>query len=415
MAFPLYKAVKNMVNVFANLDRYFQDGGYVPTTIGAPSTAGIKVTPQNALQFSAVFACVRIIAETIGPLSWHVFEKNGTERLERRDHPIDFLIHDEPNHEITANIFKEILIAHGNTWGNGYAEIERNLSGKPIALWPIEPHRVTVKRNENGQIYYEIYQDDGTNYRLNPENVFHLRGLGYEGIVGYSPIRLAQESIGLGIAMEQFGSSFFGNGAHLSGVLEVPGKLDEPAYKRLRESWNEMYRGTQNANKTGILEQGTKFSKISVPPEEAQFITSRQFQITEIARWFRVPPHKLAELSRATFSNIEQMAKEFVDDCIIPWVSRLEVEGNRKLLTREERVGGLYTKINLRGLLRGDAQSRSAFYQTLMDRGVYSINEVRALEDENPVTGGDIRMVPLNMVSLDQANQNGNTGQNQNE
>lgn len=373
------------------------------TPFGAmPTLSGVAVNEQSALTFSAVYGCVRVLSETVAQLPWNAYEQTGNLRQRRADHPVDRLLHRSPNPEMTAFVFRETLQAHVCTWGNGYAEIERSLAGTPLALWPIAPHLVTPKRDSRRQVIYEVASESGERSRTLPAaDVYHVKGLGFDGLVGYSPVRLAMQSIGLGLAAEQFGSAFFGNGANMGGILEHAAELSDKGRKNLKSSVDE-FRGAKNSHKFLLLEYGTQWKPITVPPEEAQFLETRKFQVTDVCRWFRVPPHKLADLERATFSNIEQQSIDFVTDSIVPWLVRWEQEADGKLFSDSEVA--YFTKLVVQGLLRGDSKQRGEYYKIMRDLGVLSINDIRELEDLNPLGPvGDLRLVPMNMVSIEHA------------
>jgi HK97 family phage portal protein len=375
------------------------------------AAAGIRVTPQVAMRFSAVFACVRVIAQTIQMLPWHLHRRDGNQRIDAFDHPVELFLSDQPNDEIDSGTFRETACIHALTWGNGYAEIEQDLRGRPLALWLLEPWRVTPKRDEQKRLYYEVRDEQSGETRdLEPSQIWHLKGMSLgDGTVGMSPVRYAQESIGLGIAAEKFGGSFFGNGGHVAGVLKHPKALSEGAQTRLRDNWRNLFGGVEKAHKIAVLEEGMDFEKISIPPNEAQFIATREFQVTDICRWYGVPPHMVADLTRATFSNIENQSREFVNSAIQPWTRRFERETKRKLLTRQERLDGYYTLFNLNALLRADTARRANFYKMMFNTGAFSPNDILRMEDLNPIEGGDLHMLPLNMVSLEEANRTGNT------
>ncbi len=365
--------------------------------------SGIRVDQDTALKYSAVFACVRVIAETIASLSWHVYlRKQDGSKQRMATSNAEMLLNRRPNPEMTPFAFKETLTAWALTWGNGYAEIERDMANRPAALWPIAPDRVEVQRDSNGRLVYEISNARGANNYLYAEDIYHLKGLGFDGITGYSVISYAARSIGLGIAAEEFGSSFFGNGAHLGSVLQIPAGsgLSAEAKKNMRETFNRAHQGPHNAHKVEILDGGTEYKEIGVPPEDAQFLETRQHQVEEICRWFRVPPHKIQHLLRSTFNNIEHMSIEYVQDTLMPWANRLEQEANSKLFGKGNN---LYTKINMNTLLRGDSAARSTFYREMWNLGVFSVNEIREMEDMNPVESGDKRFVQLNMTTLEKA------------
>lgn len=373
-----------------------------------PPTAGVYVDEHVALTYSAVWACVRAIAETFAYMSWHVYEYDDDVRKVSRDHPADYLLHRQPNPEMSAFTFKETISSHVSTWGNGYAEIERSRLGDPVALWLLTPDRVTPKRDPRGRLYYEFQNDDGSTRQLRPENVYHLKGLGFNGLTGYSPVELAKESISAGLAARKFAGSLFGNGAIPSGIIEIPQgvKVTEETIENLLKTFNKRNQGAAKANKTEVLDRGMTYKQISIPPEQAQFLESRKFEVSEICRWFRVPPHKVADLDRATFSNIEQQDIQFVVDSIVPLVTKAEQEADIKLLSND-RVSIYVSKMNVKSLMRGDSKARGEFYKTMFNIGVYSINEIRKFEDENPIgPDGDVRLVPMNMVTLENAGKN---------
>jgi HK97 family phage portal protein len=359
--------------------------------------------------FSAVWAAVRVIAETVSMLPLHIFQREPGKGAEpeknilRSDHAIDWLISTQPNPETDAGVFWESLIAHALTWGNGYAEKERDNADRIVNLWPITPDRVKPDRvNRTGRIIYDIHNPGGENTVLEQRDMLHIHGLGYDGMQGYSVIAMAAQSIGLSMAAEQFGAGFFGNGTEPGGVLEHPGKLSPTAYEHIKNSWAERHQGPANARKPAILEEGMKWTRLSVPPEDAQFLQTRKFQIAEIARWYRVPLHMLAELDRSTNNNIEFQGIEFVIHTIQPWATRIERAINTQLLGPQQR-GKMYAKMSLQALLRGDTAARGAFYRELFNMGAMSPNEIRALEEMNPVPGGNKRFVQLNLTTLERA------------
>ncbi|MEA4923575.1 MAG: phage portal protein [Eubacteriaceae bacterium] len=375
------------------------------------STSGKRVTERSAMQMTAVYSCVRILSESIASLPIHVYsyrEDGGKEKA--TDQPLYFLLHDEPNPEMTSFIFRETLMTHLLLWGNAYAQIIRNGKGEIIALYPLMPNRMSVDRDDKGQLYYEytLTNDDaptmkGSTVRLSPSDVLHIPGLGFDGLVGYSPIAMAKNAIGLAIATEEYGSKFFANGAAPSGVLEHPGTLKDPA--KIRESWQQTFGGSSNAHKVAVLEEGMKYTPISISPEQAQFLETRKFQIDEIARIFRVPPHMVGDLERSTFSNIEQQSLEFVKYTLDPWVSRWEQAITRSLFTPDEKKK-YFVKFNLDGLLRGDYQSRMNGYAVGRQNGWMSANDIRELENLDRIPeeeGGDLYLINGNMTKLEDA------------
>ena len=375
------------------------------------SSSGKVVTERSAMQMTAVYACVRILSEAIAGLPLHMYrykEDGGKEKA--LDHPLYLLLHDEPNPEMSSFVFRETLMTHLLLWGNAYAQIIRNGKGEVVALYPLMPNKMTVSRDETGQLYYtyqksqeELPKDNTYTVTLHPSDVLHIPGLGFDGLVGYSPIAMAKNAIGLAIATEEYGSKFFANGAAPSGVLEHPGTIKDP--QRVRESWMSQFGGSVNSNKIAVLEEGLKYTPISISPEQAQFLETRKFQINEIARIFRVPPHMVGDLEKSSFSNIEQQSLEFVKYTLDPWVVRWEQSIQRTLLTPEEKKT-YFVKFNVEGLLRGDYQSRMSGYATARQNGWMSANDIRELENLDRIPteeGGDLYLVNGNMLPLNKA------------
>ena len=375
------------------------------------STAGKAVNERSAMQMTAVYACVRILSEAIAGLPLHLYKYGCDGSKEKAvEHPLYFLLHDEPNKEMTSFVFRETLMTHLLLWGNAYAQVIRNGKGEVIALYPLMPNRMEVNRTDRGQLYYQYTtsSDDaptveGSTAVLMPEDVLHIPGLGFDGLVGYSPIAMAKNAIGLAIATEEYGAKFFANGAAPSGVLEHPGTIKDP--QRVRDAWMSQFSGSRNAGKVAVLEEGMKYTPISISPEQAQFLETRKFQINEIARIFRVPPHMVGDLEKSSFSNIEQQSLEFVKYTLDPWVIRWEQSLQRTLLSSEEKKR-YYFKFNLEGLLRGDYASRMTGYATARQNGWMSANDIRELEnlDRIPVElGGDLYLINGNMLPLGNA------------
>ena len=376
-----------------------------------PTAAGKTVNEHSAMQLTAVYACVRILAEGVAGLPLHLYKcgKNGS-REKAVDHPLYFLLHDEPNPEMTSFVFRETLMTHLLLYGNCYCQIIRDGRGQVAALYPLMPNQMSVDRDEEGQLYYTYLRSGeeadtmkkGTVYLL-PEDVLHIPVLGFDGLVGYSPIAMAKNSIGVGLACEEYGAKFFANGAAPSGVLEHPGTIKD--ITRLRESWNAIYGGSKNAGKVAILEEGMHYSPISISPNEAQFLETRKFQVDEIARIFHVPPHMIGDLERSTFSNIEQQSLEFVKYTLNPWVCRWEQALTKSLLSPKEKRE-YCIKFNVDGLLRGDYQSRMNGYAVGRQNGWMSANDIRELENMDKISeeqGGDLYLVNGNMIKMTDA------------
>ena len=375
------------------------------------STAGKNVNERSAMQMTAVYACVRMLSEAIAGLPLHLYHSKPDGGKEKAvGHPLYFLLHDEPNAEMTSFVFRETLMTHLLLWGNAYAQVIRNGKGEVIALYPLMPNRMQVNRNEKGQLYYQYTtsSDDaptmeGSTVVLMPEDVLHIPGLGFGGLVGYSPIAMAKNAIGLAIATEEYGAKFFANGAAPSGVLEHPGTIKDP--QRVRDAWMSQFGGSHNSGKVAVLEEGMKYTPISISPEQAQFLETRKFQINEIARIFRVPPHMVGDLEKSSFSNIEQQSLEFVKYTLDPWVIRWEQSLQRTLLSSEDKKEYFF-KFNLEGLLRGDYASRMSGYATARQNGWMSANDIRELENLDRIPaelGGDLYLINGNMLPLENA------------
>ena len=376
------------------------------------TTAGKPVNEHTAMQITAVYSCVRILAETVAGLPLHVYKYNDSGGKEKYlQHPLYKLLHDEPNPEMTSFSFRETLMTHLLLWGNAYAQIIRNARGEIIALYPLMPNKMTVDRDKNGRLFY-LYQrntedaptlgKDNMVY-LDPSDVLHIPGLGFDGLVGYSPIAMAKNAVGLSMATEEYGAKFFANGATPGGVLEHPGTIKDP--QKIKESWNMAYQGSANSHRVAVLEEGMKYQQIGVPPEQAQFLETRKFQINEIARIFRIPPHMLADLEKSSFSNIEQQSLEFVKYTLDPWVVRWEQTMCRSLL-RESEKPTVFIKFNVDGLLRGDYASRMNGYATARQNGWMSTNDIRELENLDKIPaelGGDLYLINGAMTKLQDA------------
>ena len=384
------------------------------------TTSGKAVTERSAMQMTAVYSCVRILAEAVAGLPLHLYKCNDDGGKEKAiDHPLYRLLHDEPNPEMSSFVFRETLMTHLLLWGNAYAQVIRNGKNEVVALYPLMPNKMSVDRDENGHLYYTYYRGPDEAIKnmefavtLRPSDVLHIPGLGFDGLVGYSPIAMAKNAIGMAIACEEYGAKFFANGATPGGVLEHPSTIKDP--QRVRESWQAAFGGSSNSNKVAVLEEGMKYTPISISPEQAQFLETRKFQINEIARIFRVPPHMVGDLEKSSFSNIEQQSLEFVKYTLDPWVIRWEQSIQRALLSHDEKVR-YFVKFNLEGLLRGDYQSRMNGYAIGRQNGWMSANDIRELENLDRIPaeeGGDLYLINGNMLPLKDAGAFANTTDN---
>lgn len=383
-----------------------------PGSLVTPSISGITVTPQTALSYTAYYAGIRVISEDVASLPLAVFRrrpKGGAKLV--RDHPITRRFSRCPagdSNEVTSLNWRESWVAHCLGWGNGYAEIDWSKAGEFLGLELLHPQGTTPRRDDDRRLYYELsgsagmLRGNGKVEKLPPYKVLHLAGLGFNGLVGYSPVALAREAIGLGKAAEQFGASLFGNGAIPKGFLKYPGKLKKEAKDNLRDSVNMMHQGSANANKVAILEEGMDWVNTQINPDDAQFLLTRSFQVVEICRILRLPPHKLGDLTNAHFTNIEASNLDYLMTTLRPWCIRIEECLNLKLLSDEEYEAGFYVRHDIRAILRASIKDRAEFYQKMFQFGM-SPNEIFELEDMNPIPdedGGNKRFRPAAMVEL---------------
>lgn len=377
-----------------------------PVDLGVSTLPGIAVTEESALTYSSVHGAVKVISEDVAALPLPLYRRTANNGKEpARDHPLFTILHDLPNPEITSYELREMMMAMVLLWGNAYAEIERNPLGEIVALWPIHPHRVRIKREDlNSPLTYWITPPNGAPPKpLSKSRILHFRGLTLDGVTGISMIRQHRETIGLGMAAAEFGARFFSQGLNAGGTMEHPRTLSDEAYKRLKESMQVRDSGLEQSHRILILEEGMKFNKTSIPPEDAQWLQTRKFQVTEIARIYRIKPHKLADLEKATFSNIEEQSIEHVTDTLMPWLVRLEQAISRDLLSVSERKD-LFAQFNVNGLLRGKTSERFAAYATARQWGWASVNDVLSLENRNGIgPAGDIYLSPMNMISAEAA------------
>lgn len=359
--------------------------------------AGELVTPDRSQTYSAVYRATALISQTIGYLPWSVFKDYETQST----HPVHHLLHSRPCKEMSAMCFKESMVRDALLWGNGYAEIEFSRNGLPRALWRLLPSRMQLFRDEDtDEIFYRYFATSGTIYDLPASRIFHLKGLG-DGIVGDSIVGYAAKSIAAALAAETTNNTLLKNQLVPAGIITHPGRLSEEAAERLKQQFASKYMGSENAGKPLLMEEGMTFTPVTIRPEDAQFLETRRFGIEEVSRWFGVPLHKLADLEHATFSNIEHQSQEFVNDALMPWCKKLEEEADYKLL--RDNANGLYTKIDARGLLRGDNKSRMEYYKGGVLNGIFSINDCRAWEDLPPIDGGDEHFLQAQMIPVSMA------------
>lgn len=367
---------------------------------GSATATGVSVTPESALRASTVYACVRVLAETVAALPLLTYKRQARGKERATNFYLYDKLHTTPNPEMSSFTYRETMTGHVALWGNAYSEIETDGAGRMVNLWPMRPDQTYSARskmtNEPG---YVTYVPGAGQMWLPADRVFHLKGLSLDGITGLSPIGLARQAIGLAIATEEFGARFFGNGAQPGIVITHPGQLGDEAYKHLKTSWNEAHQGLDNSHRAAILEEGMGVEKIGIPPEDAQFLETRKFQVVDIARIYRIPPHLVGSMDAATFGNIEQQSLEFVTYTMMPWLTRWEQEIARSIFLPAERAN-YFAEFMVDGLLRGDIASRYAAYATGRQWGWFSVNDIRALENMNPIDGGDAYLEPMNMVEV---------------
>lgn len=366
------------------------------------STSGVRVSEAVAMGLSAYYCGVSMIARTIGSLPLNVYRKAGREREVADQHPAHWLLHHAPNPHMTAMALRQTWLLHAIGRGNAYGEIVWDGRARPVAIWPLLPTTTRPILDEDGELWYELRVPNMEVRYLPAENVLHIPGLGFDGIVGYGLLQVARNAIGLNAAQDQYAAKFFRNGGTISGAIESPNVLKDDTFNRLKREIAEKFSGLENAHRVAILEAGLKFNPLNPTHEEAQLIETRRFSVEEWARWLNMPPHKLKEMSKATFSNIEHQNIEWVVDTLRPWLVAFEQEFNRKLFFKQSVF---YTKHVVEGLLRGDLKARYDAYAVARQWGWMSANDVLELEDSNPLPGkqGDMYLVPSNMVPADKA------------
>lgn len=388
-------------NPTTNLSR---PAAWLQEAFGAtPSTSGVRVNEQTAMQFSAVYACVRILAETLAYLPLPVYKRLPRGKERAPDHLNYGLLHDRPNPELTSFNWREIMQSHVALWGNAYAEKEMLKSGKVVALWPLMPNRTRAERRNGRKVIITQPEESGPEVVLGADRVLHIPGLGFNGLNGFSVLGMIRNAVGLGLAAEEFGARFYSNGATVKGVLTHPTTLTGQAKGNIRESFETEHAGLSKSHRLMILEEGMKYERIGIPPEEAQFIQLRKYQKNDICSFFRIPPHMIQDLDRPFQSNVEQMGLDFIRYTMGPWLVRWEQVLNWELFGPDER-STYFAEFNVEGLLRGDSAARAAYYQQIFQVGGISPNEIAEIENFPTVEGGDERFVPMNLVPLSKAN-----------
>ncbi|PNQ81952.1 phage portal protein [Paenibacillus sp. F4] len=375
---------------------------------GRETSSGERVSNSNAIKNSNIYTVASVLGGDIGKLPVQVFRKRGGKIAKDPDHPVAYLLGTRSNPFMSAYTFKELAMVHLVTWGNFYSYIEWDEVGMPKALWPLNPAQTDVSVDwATHEIWYLTTLPSGEQRKIPMQDVLHLKLLSTTGLKGMTPIAALREKLGTQNAMEKFSSKFYKNGTSIGGVLKTDQKLDTPAKDRTREEWNKLYTGLDKAHRIAVLDAGLDYQSIGMPLKDAEFIETQKFGISEVAKLYKVPPHKLGLLDKATFSNIEHQSIEYLKNTLQPHITNWEQEINFKLFTRNGlRDKGRYAKFNVTSELRGDSTSRAAFYKEMIQMGVYTINEVRELEERDNIGDmGDKHLIPLNWTTLDKLEQ----------
>jgi HK97 family phage portal protein len=387
------------------MSRWATDPAWGPSSLVAwgQTTAGVNVNPESALSLTTVFACINIIATDVSALPLKVYQRRPDgSRIEIKGIPLVDRLAVSPDGETTSMRWRQAMLGHVLGWGNAYAEIERDNGGRVIGLYLLDPRQVKPERHPATKRLFYRHEGKKT---IPAERMLHVAGLGFDGLKGYSPVEMARQAIGLGIAAERTGGALYGNGAMPKGVLELPGVLkDEAAVARLRNNWNAVHQGAENAGSVAILEGGAKFTPTAINPEDAQFIATRKFQVEEICRLYRVPQNKVQAMDNAHLANIESSNLDYLMTTLTPWCEAIEQAMNFRLLSEAQRLDGYFVEHQTKALLRGDMRARAEYLTKMRNLGALSVNDICSEEGLNPIGDeGKLRLVPLNMVSLSMA------------
>jgi HK97 family phage portal protein len=369
---------------------------------GSPSASGISVSPERALRSIAVYACIRVLAESVASLPAHVYRRDGRSRVRVEDDPRERLLSDEPNPFQTAETFWSTLMAHALSHGNGYALVERDSRNRPAALWLLDPRTTApTRRRSDGALFFGSYVTGVGTVSYDSRDVIHLRGTGL-GDVGISPIGVARQAIGESLAAEEYAGKFFTNSALPGGIIKYARKISDADHREFSRRWAAMHQGARRSHFVAVLDNGADFEPLSVNAKDAQFLELRQFGVRSIARLYRVPPHMVGDLEgTVTHASIEQQAIDFVVHSLRPWIVRLEQALGRAMFSsRADRRDEVYARFNVDALLRGDTKSRYEAYALAIQNGWYSVNDVRAFEDQPAIADGDTYVQPLNLGPL---------------
>lgn len=367
---------------------------------GMSTTSGQKISPETALQVSSFCACVRVIAESCSSLPLFLYRRlTGGGKEKALDQPLNRLLHQQPNPWQTAMEFREMQTALYLMYGNSYAEIRPGTLGAVSELWPLHPSRMDVDRAADGSLRYRYREPGGTKTTYSQDQIFHLRWLSTDGVLGLQPAQLSRNAIGLAQALETHGSKFFENGARPGGILESDHPVPPEASANMRQQFESIHRGADRSHRIALLPAGIHYKEIGGANESAQFLQSRAFQVVEMCRIFRMPPHMIQHLDKSTFSNIQTQSTEFVQYCLLPHLKRWESAISRDLIVDDEQY---FAEHSVSGLMRGDSSERASFYREMLNLGVMTINECRDLENLNPIgPAGDHRLMQMNLTTLE--------------
>ena len=361
-----------------------------------PTLAGVSVDAQSSLHSTAVFACVKVLSESIASLPLHLYRRDGDRTTKALEHPLYQVLNFRPNRLQTSYEFRALMATWLCLHGNSYCEVVRNSRGDVTALWPLRPDRMILRYvPDGGELDYVFAQPGGPTYHLDPESILHVKALSTDGLIGYSPIAAAKQTIGLALIQERFGASYFGNGCRIGGVIEHPNQLGDEGLRNIQESFKKQYSSPSNFHNVLVLEEGAVYRPFELKADEAQYLESRRYSVEDICRIFRVPPYLAGQLDKANYSNIEALSREFVTQTLRPWLVNFEEAYARKLL-RPTEWSDYYIAHDVRAMLRGDHESTMRSYQLGIQSGIYCPNDCRRMENLDPREGGDIYLQPVN-------------------
>lgn len=393
-----------MASIGSRLEKRYRGPG-VSAALYSTVNSGVMVTPETSLTLAVAFACINVLSTDTAVLPFNVYKarKSGGRDL-AYDHPVNELLSLAPSADHDSITLRQATMGHCNGWGNGYQEIVRDDRGRPLELVPLDPRWSETQpfRAKSGRLLYTIHGAREEPKALPARDILHIAGLGWDGLIGYSPVAMCRQAIGLGIAAEMFGASFFGNGSHGSGAIKLKKNLTPTSRENLRQSIERAHATPANANRLMILEEGMEWEQTSINPDDAQFLETRKFQVLEVCRIYRVPPHKVMDYSQAHLANLEESNTDYLMTSLMPWLVKWEQQADRKLLTRAERMAGYTCRHDMNAFMRGNSTARGELYQILLNSGAASPTQIAGMEGLPPVEGGNIHLIPLNMTTVEQ-------------